>query len=70
MGSYALRFDTSRKIASQLLEIQIENLGIDYIDRRNSEVAAVTLDDMARAAKRLFVGVKPLVVVAGRPQNL
>jgi zinc protease len=70
MGSYALRFDTSRKIASQLLEIQIEDLGIDYIDRRNSEVAAVTLADMARAAQRLFAEAKPLVVVAGRPQNL
>lgn len=70
MGSYALRFDTSRKIASQLLEIQIEDLGIDYIDRRNSEVAAVTLDDMARAAKRLFAEGKPLVVVAGRPHGL
>lgn len=70
VGSYALRFDTSRKIAGQLLEIQIENLGIDYIDRRNNEVSAVTLADMARVGERLFSGAKPLVVVAGRPENL
>lgn len=70
VGSYALRFDTSRKIAGQLLEIQIENLGIDYIDRRNGEVAAVTLADMARVGERLLKGAKPLVVVAGRPENL
>ncbi len=56
IGSYALRFDTSRKIANQLLEIAIENLGIDYIDRRNDEVAAVSLPQMKAVAKRLFAG--------------
>jgi zinc protease len=70
MGSYALRFDTSRKIANQLLELAVEELGIDYIDRRNDEVAAVTLDSMQAAATRLFIGTAPLVVVAGRPQGL
>ncbi len=29
-GSYALNFDTSTKIAQQLVQIQIEDLGIDY----------------------------------------
>ena len=42
IGSFALRFDTSAKIAQQLLAIQQDNLGIDYIDRRNGEVEAVT----------------------------
>ncbi len=70
MGSYALRFDTSRKIANQLLEIRIEELGIDYIDRRNAEVAAVTLDQMHAVGQRLFADAKPLIVIAGRPQGL
>ena len=70
MGSYALRFDTSRKIANQLLELAIEELGIDYIDRRNAEVDAVTLDSMRAAGTRLFVENKPLIVVAGRPLGL
>jgi len=69
-GSYALRFDTSRKIAHQLLEIAIEELGIDYIDRRNAEVAAVTLETMKAAGTRLFADARPLIVVAGRPQGI
>ncbi|WP_150287499.1 M16 family metallopeptidase [Rhabdaerophilum calidifontis] len=69
-GSYALRFDTSRKIAHQLLEIRIEELGIDYIDRRNDEVNAVNLDSMAEAGRRLFADARPLIVVAGRPQGI
>jgi zinc protease len=69
-GSYALRFDTSRKIANQLLSIRVEELGIDYIDRRNEEVNAVTLADMARAGGRLFADARPLIVAAGRPVGL
>ena len=65
-GSYALRFDTSSKIASQLVQIQMDDLGIDYIKRRNSLVVAVTLADVKRVAKRLLDG-GLLVTVVGRP---
>ena len=54
IGSYALRFDTSDKIAGQLLAIQLDNLGIDYIDRRNGLVEAVTLDQVKAAARRIL----------------
>ena len=53
-GSYALNFDTSTKIAAQLVQIQIDDLGIDYIVRRNGLIDKVTLDDVRRAAKRLL----------------
>ncbi len=66
-GSYALRFDTSTKIAEQLVAIQLEDLGVDYIDKRNSLVNAVTLDDVKRVAKRLL-DCSMLVTVVGKPQ--
>jgi zinc protease len=66
-GSYALRFDTSTKLAGQLLAIQLEDLGIDYITRRNSLIDAVTLEDAQRAAKRLFEG-GLLVTIVGKSQ--
>jgi zinc protease len=68
-GSYALNLDTSTKIAAQLVQIQIDNLGIDYIERRDRMIDAVTLDDARRVAKRLFEG-GILVAIAGRPQGL
>ena len=37
----------------QLLQISIEGLGIDYVDRRNALVDAVTPEDARRVAKRL-----------------
>lgn len=69
-GSYLLHFDTSAKVASQLLEIQLENLGIDYIERRNKLVNAVTADDVRRAAKKFLADGKLLVIMVGRPAPL
>ncbi|WP_332118959.1 pitrilysin family protein [Azorhizobium caulinodans] len=69
-GSYALRFDTSSKVAGQLLQIQIDKLGIDYIDRRNALIEAVTLADLKRVAQRLAGGKSTLTVVVGRPVGL
>ena len=66
-GSYPLRFDTSTKIATQLVLMQVEDLGIDYIDKRNSLIDAVTLADVQRVAKRLLDG-GMLVTMVGRPQ--
>jgi len=68
-GSYALSLDTSSKIAAQLTQIQIDNLGVDYIQRRGGLIDAVTVADAKRAAKRLYGG-GLLVTVAGRPKGL
>jgi zinc protease len=69
-GSYALGFDTSTKIAHQLAQIAFEGLGVDYIAKRNALVAAVTQDDIRRAAERTLDNGDMLVVVAGRPTGL
>jgi zinc protease len=69
IGSYPLRFDTSGAIADQLLAIQLENLGIDYVDKRNDLIAAVTIDDIRRVSKRLFAGDDRIVVRVGTPES-
>jgi zinc protease len=66
-GSYLLHFDTSAKVASQLLEIQLNDLGIDYIYRRNALVEAVSAEDVRRAAQRLLASGRFLVLMVGRP---
>jgi zinc protease len=68
-GSFALNLDTSTKIASQLVQMQVDNLGIDYIDRRSAMIDAVTLDDARRIAKRLLSGGLAVNVV-GRPKGV
>ena len=68
-GSYAIAFDTSSKIAGQLVQIQLDKLGIDYPEKRNAMIEAVTLADATRVAKRLL-DTKMLTVVVGRAQGL
>ena len=69
-GSYALRFDTNAKIANQLLGILQEDLGIDYVDRRNKEIEAVTIDDVKRVARKLLDPENLIITVVGKPKGL
>lgn len=69
VGSYALRFDSSAKIAQQLVQIQLDDLGIDYINHRNEQIEAVTLEDAKRVARTLFEG-GYLTTVVGRPKGM
>jgi zinc protease len=64
-GSQMLALDTSSKLASALLQYQLDGLGIDYIEKRNAIVDAVTLDQAKQAAKRLC-GQGLLTVIVGR----
>jgi len=66
-GAYALRFDSSASIANQLLWIQIEDLGIDYVDCRNALIESVTLDDIKRVAKRLIEADRLITTIVGKP---
>ncbi len=70
IGSYALRFDTSTKIASQLVNLQLDGFDAAYLDTRNDRIAAVTLTDCQRAAKKLLGDGGLLVSVAGQPEGL
>jgi zinc protease len=69
-GSYALRFDSDDKIANQLLGIQQEDLGIDYVNTRNARIEAITLDQLKAQAKRLIDSERLIVAVVGKPEGL
>src|SRR4029077_4122303 len=64
-GSQMLALDSSAKLASALLQYQLDGLPIDYIEKRNAIVDAVTLDEARRAAQRLL-GQGLLTVIVGR----
>ena len=69
-GSFPLRLDSNGKIAGLLVGIQLEDLGIDYIDRRNGYIETVTLDDVNRVARELLTPDDLQVVVVGKPVGL
>ena len=53
-GSYALNFDSGKKIAGQLLGVQLIGLPITYFETRNERVHRVTMPQALRAADKLF----------------
>jgi zinc protease len=67
IGSYPLRFDTNAKIATQLLGLQVDGFGPEYVDNRNAMIAAVTLDDLKRVAKRMLATDDLIVTIVGKP---
>jgi zinc protease len=69
-GSFALRFDTNAKIASQLLWMLHEDMGIDYVSKRNASIDAVTMEDVKRAAARVLKIDDLSITVVGKPKGL
>jgi zinc protease len=67
IGSYPLRFDTNSKIATQLLGLKMDGFGPEYVENRNAMIAAVTLDDMKRVAKKLLDTQNLIVTIVGKP---
>lgn len=70
IGSYALRFDTSTKIASQLVNLQLDGFAPSFLDERNGRIAAVTMEDCKRGAQRLLGDGGLLVTVVGNPAGV
>jgi zinc protease len=69
-GSYPLGLDSTTSIASTLVAIQSDGLGIDYLGRRNALIEAVTIADARRVARRLFDPDKLSFIVVGAPEGL
>ncbi len=69
-GSFPLQFSSSSATARLVLQVRRDNLGIDYLNRRNGLIEAVTLADVARVAKRLLDPAKFTTLVLGQPEGV
>ena len=65
IGAYAINnLDSSSALARTLVELQRDNRGIDYINRRAGYIEAVTAEQVEAVAKRLLTA-EPAVLVIG-----
>lgn len=68
IGAYAINnLNSSVAIARTLVEIQVDDLGIDYMDRRAAIIDAVTLDQVKAVGAKLL-SVEPTVMTVGPKQ--
>ena len=69
-GSFPLRLTSNDRIAGLLVSMQVNDLGIDYLEKRNGFIEAVTLEDLKRVAARLYDPDSLLTVVVGDPPDI
>ncbi|HXS39823.1 MAG TPA: pitrilysin family protein [Stellaceae bacterium] len=69
-GSFPLNLDSTSRIASILVSMQLDHLGIDYLTRRSALIDKVSLADAKRVARRLLDPDGLFFVVVGSPANL
>ena len=70
IGSFPLTLDSSGHIAALLVEMQLQGLGFDYLDRRSRLFGTVTLDEARGAAHRLLDPDGLSFAVVGDPVDL
>jgi len=61
-GSFPLRIDSNSKLAGMLVQIEFNNLGLDYVDNYRKFIDAVSKDDVLRVAKK-YLNTKDYVLV-------
>ncbi len=66
-GSFPLGFGSNVGIASEMNAFQQAGLPVDYVQKRNGYIDAVTVDDVKRVAKRLFNPGAMTIVIGGNP---
>jgi len=69
-GAYPLRFDGNGPIANILVGMQMQGLPMDYVNTRNGKVNAVTLDDINRVIKDVYLPDELHFTVVGQPDGL
>jgi len=69
-GSFPLDLDSNQGIASVLHGYHVAGRDIEYINRRNELIRAVTLDDVNRVIRRLYDPANFTFVVVGEPAGL
>lgn len=66
IGAYAINaLASSSDIAGTLVALQLDSLGIDYLDRRAALIDAVTIADVKQAARDLLTAEPAVLVVGG-----
>jgi zinc protease len=66
-GSFPLSFSSNVGIVGELNGFQQVGLPIDYVQKRNALIEAVTVADVKRAARRIFGPRGLTIVIAGTP---
>lgn len=69
-GSFPLRFDTNRKVANFLAQVEYFQLGLDYPDRYPDLIRRVTREDVRRVAQTYLKPEKLITVIVANQKKI
>lgn len=69
-GSLPLTLTSTDRIAALLMQLRVEDLGIDYLDRRDGLINGVSLDHANEVAHRLLDPTALTTVLVGQPEGI
>jgi zinc protease len=69
-GSFPLRIDSNSKIAGFVLAVEVNSLGLDYVDKYPSLINSVTQEDVLRVAKKYLDTKNYVLVVVGSMEKI
>jgi zinc protease len=69
-GELPLAMTSTDKIAGLLVGLQLDHLGINYLDRRNDMIRQVTPDDIERVIRRWFNPDGLTLAMVGKPEGI
>jgi zinc protease len=70
MGSFPLRFDTNRRVAGFLAQVEYFQLGLDYPERYGEIIRKVTREDIQRVAKQYLQPESLITVIVGNMKKI
>ena len=69
-GSFPLRFDTNRKVANFLAQVEYFQLGLDYPDRYADFIKKVTREDVQRVAQKYLKPETLITVIVANQKKI
>jgi zinc protease len=70
IGSLPLSLTSTDAFAGLMLSLQLDNLGMDYLDKRETAIQAASLDDIFAVSQRLLAPENFVTVLVGSPAGI
>ena len=69
-GAFPLNLDSTKRISRIVLGVQLNNLGIEYLNVRKKLINRVTVSDVKRVAKKLLRPEALTITIVGEPKGI
>jgi len=70
IGSLPLSLTSTDQIAGLMLSLQMDDLGVDYLDKREEAIQNATLDDIFKVSQQILAPENFVTVLVGSPEGI